>query len=157
MAPWKPILAVAGLLALEAWCAHMAWYTLGEVMSGLYWMALLIGNLLAAVQLLYSRRFAVQIALFLGLAIVPWQLWLVYQHQRLRGGRHGRLDLRAGAQYRGFPGDLHDYKPLHPGLAPHFYLTDSAEHGGFYLDWYVGARTTKYWYSPADGWRYYPD
>jgi hypothetical protein len=155
-------LALAALLAvlipLEVHCAKLAHDTLGEVASGLWFLAVAF-NLIPIVLLLLRRRAAaLAAALLIGALLVPYQLVLERRLILLQEETAGivswvyREKLRTGD----YPPDLSRYRFLQPELRR--YIQEyrvGRDFSGFTLVYYVGTPSTSHWYS--DGWFYYPD
>jgi hypothetical protein len=153
------ILLMAVIVPLEVVCAFLAYETLCEIASALYFLALGV-NLLFVLLALRSRSLAALGAVVLALLIIPYQVLLgqrllrvqaeaarivafVYEH-RLNSGE--------------YPPDLDGYVFNDPEMKKYVqaYSLDQSR-GGFVLCYRVGTETASHWYDADNGWGYYPD
>ncbi|MFO1452546.1 MAG: hypothetical protein U1F61_30550 [Opitutaceae bacterium] len=152
-------LLLAVLIPLEWHCARLAFETMGEVASGLYYLALGL-NL---VPILLSRRsvkWAGVGAFGLGLLVVPYQLQLGQRQARIqeevtRIASYAHLVREKTGSY---PSDLTRYSFHDLSVRPYLqaYRLRPKE-GDFMVTFFVSTPNTSHWYSPVGGWGYYPD
>ena len=154
-------LLIVALAAGEIACARLAYWTICEITSGVILFAVIIGNvMIIALALVRLPRTAAVSAGVLALLVIPYQLYLGHrllsvqkeadsivtcaQEQKLKTGR--------------YPADLSGYPWRNPSAKP-FIEYDSATDNGtsFLLLFFVGTESTSHFYSPGDGWNYYPD
>ena len=162
------VLAESGLLVLlllvvvpvELICAKAAYETLGEVASVFYWIVVVGGNVLVVGLAVGSRYVAGTLALLVGLAIIPYQVVLMdrlscVQAEAARIVAYAyETKLRTGV----YPADLSEYTYAQPRMREYIQRYQMGlHHGGFELMYRVGTETTSHWYSPREGWMYYPD
>ena len=153
------VLLMLVLVPIELACAYLAYETIGEIVSGLYFIAVIINLVFIVVAIRFPRAAALG-AVALALAIIPFQLVLgrrllrvqteasqivayVYE-QRLATGE--------------YPADLADYEYRDPTTRKYIqrYAADESV-GDFRLAFRVGTKNTSHTYSPDVGWSYYPD
>jgi hypothetical protein len=153
------VLLVLVLVPIELACAYLAYETIGEITSMLYFLAVGLNLIFLIVAIWYPRAGALG-ALLLALAIVPYQLVLGDRLVRVQE-EAARIVAYAYEQRLAsgeFPSDLEAYEYDDPKMAPYiqrYMLDDSA--GGFYLAFRVGTESTSHTYTPNLGWGYYPD
>jgi hypothetical protein len=152
-------LIFAVVVPLEIACAFLAFETLGEITSGLYFVAvgLNLGFLLVAFR---SRLAASVAALALGLVIIPYQLWLGYRLVRVQAEatRIVAFAFEQKAKSGSFPSDLSGYAFRDAATAPYFQGYGlSKREDAFTVRYYIGTPSTSHWYSSKTGWGYYPD
>ena len=153
------VLFMITVILLEALCARLAYETLGEIMSTIYVLLVLL-NLVPLGLAVRNRAAAALVAVALALAIIPYQLVLADRLWRaLAEANHvvARLyeqRLSAGQ----YPANLSEYRFRDSEMAAYIrdYQIDEAQ-SGFVLSYWVGTPTTSHTYSPATGWTYYPD
>lgn len=154
-------LLLATLAGAEIACARVAYWTICEITSRFILFAVIAGNVVVIVfALARFPRAAGVAAVVLGLLVIPYQLYLGHrllsvqreadaivvwaQEQKLKTGR--------------YPADLSGYSWRNPSAKPFiqdYRLPDPS--GEFQLLFFVGTRGTSHWYTPSDGWSYYPD
>jgi hypothetical protein len=153
------ILLMITLILLEALCARLAYETLGEIMSTVYAL-LVILNLIPLLLFFRHRTTATLIAVVLALVIIPYQLILADRLWRTQAeANHVVADLYEQRLSAGqYPPDLIAYRFHDPDMAAyiHDYQIDETR-GGYVLSYWVGTPTTSHTYSPTTGWTYYPD
>lgn len=152
--------ATFSLLLLEIFCAQLAFETLNEITSGLYFFIVSM-NILPVILLVLNKhkQVALGIIVLLGIMIVPYQLYLgnklnmlkeeaanitayIYEHKINQGS---------------YPKNLNGYIFNFPNLKEHFRYTLESEKK-FIIDYYVGTETTSHFYnSEIKKWKYYPD
>ncbi len=147
------------LILLEALCARLAYETLGEIMSTVYAL-LLVLNLVPLGLAVRNRAAAALVDVALALVIIPYQLILADRLWRAQAeANHVVAHLYEQRLSTGqYPPNLSEYRFRDPEMAAyiHDYQADEAQ-GGFVLSYWVGSSTTSHTYSPATGWTYYPD
>ena len=148
------------LVPVELICAAAAYETIGEVASAFYWFIIILGNGVVLVVALGSRAIAGTLALLVGLMIIPYQVVLMDRLSRIQT-EAARIvayayetRLRTGA----YPADLTGYTYADPPMRKFIqHYERSSWNGGFQLTYFVGTETASHWYSPDEGWMYYPD
>ena len=154
-------LIMAILIPLEVLCAYLAYETIGEIVSKLYFFAVAINLVFILVAIRY-RAVAALGAVALGLAIIPYQLVL--------GHRLLRVQVEAASivgyvydeklQSGEYPADLSEFVFEDPAMERYvqaYRVDDSTDWDGFLLSYCVGTESTSHTYSPRHGWGYYPD
>ena len=109
---------------------------------------------------LKSRLWPAVGAIVLAVVIIPYQLWLGARLLRVQSeaARIVTYAYEEHARTGAYPVDLSGYHYHDPSVRS-FVQRYAAEdrHGGFQLVYRVGTENTSHWYSPKDGWAYYPD
>ncbi|MGI5918002.1 MAG: hypothetical protein ACOX9A_16320 [Anaerolineae bacterium] len=148
------------LVSVEWLCARLAYWTLGEVTSFIYKLAVVGLNLVVIIVAARNRPVASTLAMMVALLIIPYQMMLGDRLLRVRAEAAGIVAY--AYEYRietgGFPTDLRGYTFRDRAMEPfiqHYERRD--EQGGFFLGYRVGTVNTSHSYSPAYGWSYYPD
>ncbi len=153
-------LVVLGLLiALEIFCAKLAFETLGEITSGLYGL-LIILNIIPII-FLYNRKIelAVSLIILIALIIIPYQLCL---GKKLINLKEEAANIVAYVYEQkinsgNFPNDLSQYNFSFPKLQKHFTYSKETN-GQFKIFYFVGTKNTShFYYSEHKKWAYYPD
>ena len=153
------ILLIAVLVPLEVLSAYLAYETLGEIMQGIYFLAIGL-NLLLIILAVYSRSLAAIGVVILALLLVPYQLTLGYRFIEVQTevaaivshAYEQKIDTGE------FPEDLTKYRYQNPDME--MYIQNyrlNEERGGFTVIYRVGTESTSHWFSSNDGWGYYPD
>jgi hypothetical protein len=156
---WLLALLMLVLVPLEVACAYLAFETLGEVTSMLYFIAVAV-NLLFILLAIRRPGAAAVGAFVLGLVIIPYQAVLGQRLIRVQAeaARIVSYAYEERLESGEFPADLAGYVFHDPGTElyiQNYSLSD--EYGGFVLAYRVGTENTSHTYSPKDGWSYYPD
>lgn len=156
---WLFALLMLAVVPLEIGCAFLAFETLGEITSMLYFMAVAVN--LVFILLAVRRPAAAAVGAFvLALAIIPYQAVLGQRLVRVQAEAAGIVSFAYEEKLESgeFPTGLADYVFHDPGTEAYIqrYAPDD-EHGGFVLSYRVGTENTSHSYSPKDGWSYYPD
>ncbi len=119
-----------------------------------------IGNLLAcAILITRSPRISMACVVVVSLMIIPHQLALGIQYMMITHEVKQVIEyadqsiLNDGKP----PADLSAYRFRFPSISHHIRYTLNKKNGGYGLSWYIGNRNASHWYSPHEGWRYYPD
>ncbi|MBN1818811.1 MAG: hypothetical protein JW828_15725 [Sedimentisphaerales bacterium] len=143
-------------VGLEWFCARLAYHTISEVTSGLYFLAVWL-NLIFLVVAIRSPALASILTFLLAGLIIPYQLILGDRLLRLQteAGRIVSYAYEVRLKEQQFPPDLSGYAYEDKALEKFFSYGKSED--TFRLTWYVGTKGTSHWYSPEEGWRYYPD
>jgi hypothetical protein len=153
------ILLMAVIVPLEVVCALLAYETIGEIASALYFLALGI-NLLFFLLAVRSRSLAALGAIILALLIIPYQVVLGQRLLRVQAeaARIVAFVYEHKVNSGEYPPDLDDYTYDDPEMKKYVqtYSLDESR-GGFVLCYRVGTETTSHWYDPKNGWGYYPD
>ncbi len=157
----RSLILAAILLPIELVCVGIAYETIGEVLQGALILMFLGGNLIGFLLLLFRLpRAAMVWLLFFALLIIPHQSWLGLRLAMLRyeaGQLVAYLEQTKKATGE-YPPDLSGYTFRFPSLDDHFHhYAPSSTQGGFEVRWHVNTRGIAHWYSPRDGWSYYPD
>ncbi len=148
------------LIPVEMICAQAAYETIGEVANAFYWLLIILGNGVVLIAALESRAIAGTLALLVGLVIIPYQVVLMDRLSRVQA-EAGRIvayahetKLRTGV----YPADLTEYTYTDPPMKRFIqHYERSPWQGGFELVYRVGTEDASHWYSPDEGWMYYPD
>jgi hypothetical protein len=153
------VLLVGFLIPLEIFCADLAFETIGEVASTLYFIAVGI-NLLFLVLAFRNRMLASLGVFLLAIVIIPYQLYLSDRLVRVQTEAshivayvyQERIDTGE------FPSNLADYE-FHDREMEQFIKTYRVENDGsqFSLFYRVGTENTSHYYLSESGWGYYPD
>jgi len=158
---WLLAALILVLALLEATCVYLAYHTLGEIPRLLYGLVVVTGNLGILMLAWRSRRAATVAALLLALAVVPYQGALTVRLHRVQAEAARIVSyayeqrLMAGE----FPADLTAYDFRDAAVRPFIqsYARNETDCGGFCLFYRVGTESTSHFYSPRNGWGYYPD
>jgi hypothetical protein len=154
---WPIALLIAATTAVEFGCAHLAYHTIGEIVSGIYF-ALLFANLVPTVAMFFSRRWALVTLLLIALLIVPYQAYL-----GVRWWRVHRESERIVAYVRSVvvstgqpPSDLKGYTFRDAGAKD--FIAYTVNGGMYQVNYFIGTGTTSHWWNPGAGkWQYYAD
>jgi len=154
-------LIMATLIPLELLCAYLAYETIGEIVSMLYFFAVAINLLFILVAIRY-RAVAALGAVALGLAIIPYQLVLGHRLLRVQAEAASIVAYvyEERLQSGEYPSDLSEYVFRDPAMERYvqaYRVDDSQDWDGFFLSYRVGTESTSHSYSPRHGWGYYPD
>lgn len=153
-------IAIFSLVVIEIFCAKLAFETLGEITSTLYFFLIAI-NIIPIFLLLFNKNkhFATGIILLIGFIIVPYQLYL---GNKLISLKEEAANITAFLYEQKndnaiYPKDLSEYVFAFPELRKNFnYNQESANQ--FRLYYYVGTESTSHFYnSDTKKWGYYPD
>lgn len=153
------IISILFLIGLEILGAKLAYFTIGEIASGLYFI-LIILNIVPLIYLALKKReaLAYTILLVIGLTIIPYQIYLDYKLIFLReeGGNIVGYLYGEKLENGNYPENIADYEFTYPKLKNNFnyYLID----GHFELYYTVGSEHTPHYFrSEYEKWGYYPD
>lgn len=145
------------LILLEIMSGFLAYETIGAIVSGIYFTAIVIVNLIAIVIAFRSRTLATIIIIVAAIVIIPYQMIL--------GQRLGKLTQETTHivtyayeqrwQQGAFPNNLSGYTFQNPEISK--FISYSAESNHFRIDYFVGVPTTSHSYDSLTGWSYYPD
>jgi len=153
-------IAIFSLILIEIFAAKLALETIGEITSGLYYLAIAI-NIIPILMLLFSKQkqVATIIILLIGFIIIPYQLYL---GDKLLSLKEESANITAYL-YEGkiqdniYPNDLSGYAFSSPELEKHFNYNRESD-AKFNLSYFVGTKNTSHYYNPeAKKWAYYPD
>ena len=147
------------LIPLEIICAYLAYETIGEIVSIVYFLAVGIYLVFIVISVRY-RTVAALGAMVLAFAIIPYQLILGQRLIKVQA-EAARIVSYLYEQRLGigeYPADLSSYEFHDPEMEKYVqnYRVDETR-GGFILAYRVGTENTSHTYSPKDGWSYYPD
>ena len=156
-----PFLFLLGLLVpLEVMCAFLAYETLGEVDSTLYFLAVGINLVFIIMFALKHPVIAATGVVLLGLLIVPYQLVLGHRLLQVEREAAGIVSYAYEQKVKTgeYPADLSGYEFRNRRMKAYIqdYRLDEAS-GEFAVTYRVGTESTSHWYSPKGGWGYYPD
>jgi hypothetical protein len=147
------------LVPLELLCAALAYHTLGEITSVIYFLIVSL-NIVCIALAFYSRLAAGFLAVLLGLAIIPYQLLLGHRFLQLQheAARIVAYVYEHKVQTGEYPADLTGYEFQDATLQAYIQkYSQDEKSGGFVLYYRVGTESTSHSYSPQHGWGYYPD
>lgn len=157
--PWAVFLGLlATAVGLELVAAVLAYHTIGEMAMASVWLLTGWLNVLAVVTFAIGwRRVAVALLAFVALGIVPRQVFLAARWARVHAESAEIVEYldREAARTGGYPTDLSGYRFRRPAVAD--LIKYRPETGDYTLYYSVATPTTSHWYSPGDGWSYYPD
>jgi hypothetical protein len=147
------------LLALEMYCARLAYETIGEVVSSLYFLMIGINVILVILAYRYRTLAAIGVIL-LAIAIIPYQLHLGDRLIRVQAEASRIVTfvyterINAGS----FPPTLDGYEFDDPAMEQYIQSYHVGEEGNeFSLFYRVGTENTSHFYMSQTGWGYYPD
>jgi hypothetical protein len=156
---WLFALLLGTLVPLEVFCAYLAYETIGEVVSVLYFLAVGI-NLVFILLAVRSRSLAALGVVALALLIIPYQLFLGQRLVRVQAEatRIVSFAYEQKISTGEYPPDLGSYTFHDPEMEKYVqeYRADKSL-GGFVVFYRVGTESTSHSYSPRYGWGYYPD
>ena len=153
------VVLVGILVPLELFCAYLAFETIGEVTSTLYFLAIGL-NLLFIVLAIRFRTLAALGVILLALAIIPYQLLLGHRLVRVQAeaSRLVTYAYEERVDSGEFPRDLANYEFHDPEMEEYFQTYRVEEDGSeFSLFYRVGTENTSHHYMSESGWGYYPD
>lgn len=153
------IILLLTLVVIEIFCAHLAFETIGEITSVMYYLAVTI-NIIPLVLILIKKHkwFAMNIMLILGVIIIPYQFYLVNISLQLK---EEAANITAYAYEKKiesniFPENLSEYEFTFPNLQEHFRYAGKDDK--FDLSYYVATKNTSHFYIfITKKWGYYPD
>ncbi|RXK55049.1 hypothetical protein ESB00_03880 [Oleiharenicola lentus] len=146
-------------LPLEALCAYLAFETIGEIVSLLYFIAAAL-NLPLAVLAWKKPLIGAIACIVLAAAIVPYQLVLAKRlvDVQAEATRIVAFAYSTKGDTGSFPSDLRSYSFANPSVARFFQkYTRFRNSDGFQLVYRIGTVSTSHWYSTEGGWGYAPD
>lgn len=153
-------IAIFSLVVIEIFCAKLAFETLGEITSTLYFFIIAI-NIIPLLLLTFNKQkhLAIGIILLIGFIIVPYQFYL---GNKLISLKEEAANITAYLYEQKianilYPKDISGYAFVFPELKKNFnYNQESANQ--FRLYYYVGTESTSHFYkSDTKKWDYYPD
>jgi hypothetical protein len=152
-------LLIAIVIPLELVSAWLAFETLGQIMSTIYYFLITL-NLLFILLAFRYRALAALAIVSLALLIIPYQLFLGNRLLQIQAEAASIVSYAYEEQIANgkFPADLSEYEFRNDDIEPYIqkYQPDEGQ-GGFTLFYRVGTESTSHYYSPAGGWGYYPD
>jgi hypothetical protein len=154
------ILLTGALIPLEFLCALLAYETLGEITSGIYFIGIIGINLLLIV--LAFRYLTVSALGVVGLAllIIPYQIMLGNRLMRVQAEttRIVSFAYEQKAKSGTFPSDLSGYAFYDVEMKPYIQSYELGEVNKQFTVFYrIGTESSSHSYSSKDGWGYYPD
>jgi hypothetical protein len=151
------LLLMPVLIIMELACAHLAYYTLGEVASAFYFFCVGL-NLLALLLSLTSLRVGALAALVLALLLIPYHIHLGVRWYFLDREASHLIDyLEQMHRTNGaYPPALVGYRSLYPSVRGEL-MYWPYQACGYVISYHIGSRNTCHEYSPQNGWSYYPD
>lgn len=153
-------IAIFSLVVIEIFCAKLAFETLGEITSTLYFFVIAI-NVIPVLLLVFNKQkdLAIGIILVIGFIVVPYQ---VYLGNKLISLKEEAANITAYLYEQKmannlYPKDISGYTFASPELKKNFnYNQEPASQ--FTLYYYVGIENTSHFYkSVTKKWGYYPD
>lgn len=148
------------LIPLELLCALLAYETIGEITSSIYYISIVGLNLLFLVVAFRYRVVAAMGVVGLALLIIPYQAILGNRLLRVQAEVTRLVSsvyeqkVMSGA----FPSDLSGYTFSDAEMKTYiqsYQVSQTCEQ--FTVFYWVGTESTSHWYSSEDGWGYYPD
>ena len=158
-----PIINITILLLLavpiEWYCARLAYHTVSEIESAVYFMAIGLNLPFLILALRWPKMGTIMVFL-LAVGMIPYQLYL---GQRLIDLQAESARIVAYAYEQKlvtgkYPSDLSGYTFSNP--ATQKFLQDYTYNDmddSFSIFYSVGTPSTSHWYNPKQGWCYYPD
>jgi len=148
------------LVPLELFCASLAYETIGEITSRLYFLGIIPLNLLFIALFFRFQKTAMLGVVALALIIIPYQLLLGTRLLRIQAEtvRIVAYVYEEKEKTGAYPVDLSAYTFQDAHIQPFiqgYRLDPLKEH--FIVYFRVGTDTTSHWYSSETGWGYYPD
>lgn len=153
-------IAIFSLVVIEVVCAKLAFETLAEITSTLYFFLIAI-NIIPILLIIFKkqRHLAIGIILVIGFIIVPYQFYL---GNKLVSLKEEAANITAYLYEQKiannlYPEDISGYPFTFPELKKNFnYNQEPASQ--FTLYYYVGTENTSHFYkSDTKKWDYYPD
>ena len=153
------ILLLGLLVPIEIFCAFLAFETIGEIVSILYFFVIGL-NLLFIVLAFRCRTLAALGVVLLAIAIIPYQLYLGHRLLRVQAeaSRIVSYVYEQKLDTGEYPPTLSNYK-FHDPEMKQFIRSYSVEPDSseFLLFYRVGTESTSHSYISEIGWGYYPD
>ena len=152
-------IAITSLLFLEIFCAKLAYETLGEIDSGLYFFLIILNTVPLILFILKKKNLAAGLLLAIALIIIPYQLYLGNRLLALKeeSGNIVAYMYEYHKQSQKFPDELSGYTYHNPDLEKFFsYYKEGVNDAR--LAYYVGSpNTSHYFQTETKQWGYYPD
>lgn len=159
----RGILTLAAVLVVaETGCAVLAYYTIGEIVSGMYFLLVLMNAIPLGVAFL-NRRLAAAGFLLLAMMIIPYQSvlgvrwWRVHREAQRVVAWAQAQNGKTGA----WPTDLSGYTFRDPGTRDFITYWGNPNSGpagqAGTVSYSIGSGSTAHWYEPSAGWMYYAD
>jgi hypothetical protein len=151
-------LLLGSATVFELYASYLAYYTIGEIVSSLYLLAIGV-NLLPMIVVARRFRYACVLLISLWMWLVPYQLYLLARWTVLDGemrsvvARVEAIRARTGA----YPAGLSQVPFSRPEFAKEFIYQFDPKSGRFFLSYHVGSSDTSHDYYSAHGHFYYPD
>lgn len=159
--PRRELRAFAILLVLlftgtEALLAHNTLYTEGEVMQALYWLLVCVNLPIIAVAF-WKPRIGIWCAFLLGALLLPWQAsenrkWAIIHEEVFAIINHVKTAKESEGIY---PSNLDGYEYRQTWIRNH--LSYGTSEGSYSLHYFMDDSSISYWYTPENGFGYYPD
>jgi hypothetical protein len=148
------------LIPLELLCALLAYETLGQVTSSIYFIGIVGLNSLFIILALRYRAAAALSVVLLALLIIPYQVVLGQRLLRVQAEATQIVAFvfEQKVQSGAFPSDLSNYTFHDADMKAYIqsYQLDEVR-AQFTVFYRVGTESTSHWYSSKTGWGYYPD
>lgn len=149
------------LIILEILSALLAYETIGEVRSGLYFMLIFL-NIVALLLFFYKKElWAILLAILIALIFVPEQIGLGYKliYLKEEGANIVNYIYNYKIQKGKFPRDLSEYEYNYSDLKKHFSYSFKSDKNDFSVYFYVATPSTSHYFIHSRGcyWDYYPD
>ena len=152
-----PVAGIAMLfLMLEIICISLVWNTMGEVMSVLWGMIVIVGNVIIFASMLLRRRWLpASLLVALVLLTCPYPIWLQIKLEFLEIEARQIIAYAEGVRLQtgSYPANLSGYQFRRAWTSSSF----SYNHAGFRLHWWAHQPGVSHWYTPSGGFDYYPD
>lgn len=152
---------LVGLLLLDCVSVVLAYHTIGEVISGLYLVAIALAHVAALGVALVNRRAALITAATITVLALPFQLFLGVRWWRIH--REAERIIAYAEDHRqqtgAYPTSLTEYA-YHDRYAQSFfrdYQLSRRSSSDYSLSYRIGTPSTSHTYSPRNGWSYYAD
>jgi hypothetical protein len=152
---------IAGILVpLEVVCALLAYETLGEITSMIYFIGIIGINTLLFLLALRYRTVAALGMVGLALLIIPYQIMLGDRLMRVQAEttRIVAFVYEQKLKNETFPSELSGYIFTDTAMKTYIQSYEIDEVSQQFTVFYrVGTESTSHWYSSEGGWGYYPD
>lgn len=153
-------IAIFSLVVIEIFCGKLAFETLGEITSTLYFFIIAI-NIIPVLLLIFNKQkhLAIGIVLLIGFIIVPYQFYL---GNKLISLKEEAANITAYLYEQKidnsiYPKDISGYTFAFQELKENFNYNQGSSNQ-FTLYYYVGTESTSHFYnSDTKKWGYYPD
>ncbi len=152
------LILIAVLAFLEFLFFHNAYYTEGEIGSGLYFLIILI-NVPLFVIAIWRPRYPAWISLALGFALIGWQASentkLVKLHEEVVSII--KYVNKTKEKTGDYPVNLQMYEFIHPQYRENYIYSFDREKDRYRLTYFIDQRGISFWYHSDTGFGYYGD